>query len=760
MKVKIDIIIYIFCLGISSTFAQWELRYPPQPTVGINDIYFLNQSNGFAVNSSGSILKTVDGGNHWSIVKHLQRDNLTEIKFVDNQNGFILSPHSFIGDSKDFVFTTDGGNEWQTSYIGLSDALTFLPLSNSEIIKSGDQGTIAKLDNFYGLWSEKYRMSVFIDWDIYAPFGDIKQFEKLNSGRILALGSSWRAFQYNVISDSVAFLLFSDDDGSSWDTLWCDLPKILTTFSFANNKIGWIGGKGNEIYKTTDGGISWHLNYSELLDDQSTSISKISVLDSLKMLAVTTKGKIISTSNGGSSWELSSDAADAYYESFYNIYFVNDQKGFVFGPDLWTTTTGGSSWSKVDTSIKPTFSKIQFINTKLGFGIGGGQLYGGSSFYKTSNGGFNWERLYDGNPDGSFQGFFMSDSLKGWLTKYDSLLKTTDGGSHWSSVYVDTLLEFMRGVEFFNDQLGVLFEARQRFNDYTLNYLTTDGGNTWQKYQMSDQKFLTSFLKIKRTDPSHIWVVNQQGVWLSRDTVKTWENVNPDIWGWAAAFDFSDSLNGWVAHLDGQQNKIKFTSDGGITWHTIMKPYMVQSQDLVIDGRDYFGRLQVTVAGLYGSLFRFSEDTDYGYEQTSYTNNWFNSIAVYREGNFLHKWVAGTGGTVLYNRDYLTDVEEDKTVTLTDYHLAQNYPNPFNPSTTIKYSIPNTSTASVVAVKLIIYDLLGNEINTLVNEDQPTGSYEVEFDPLSENRQLTSGVYFYRLRAGKFTETKKMLFLK
>ncbi|PIS44080.1 MAG: hypothetical protein COT22_12455, partial [Ignavibacteria bacterium CG08_land_8_20_14_0_20_37_9] len=182
-----------------------------------------------------------------------------------------------------------------------------------------------------------------------------------------------------------------------------------------------------------------------------------------------------------------------------------------------------------------------------------------------------------------------------------------------------------------------------------------------------------------------------------------------------------------------------------------MKPYMVQSQDLVIDGRDYFGRLQVTVAGLYGSLFRFSEDTDYGYEQTSYTNNWFNSIAVYREGNFLHKWVAGTGGTVLYNRDYLTDVEEDKTVTLTDYHLAQNYPNPFNPSTTIKYSIPNTSTASVVAVKLIIYDLLGNEINTLVNEDQPTGSYEVEFDPLSESRQLTSGVYFYRLRAGKFT---------
>ena len=88
---------------------------------------------------------------------------------------------------------------------------------------------------------------------------------------------------------------------------------------------------------------------------------------------------------------------------------------------------------------------------------------------------------------------------------------------------------------------------------------------------------------------------------------------------------------------------------------------------------------------------------------------------------------------------------------ITEYTLNQNYPNPFNPSTTIKYEIPERS---FVTVK--IYDVLGNEINALVNEEKPAGEYEVEFD----GTNLPSGVYFYQLRAGSYLETKKMVLLK
>ncbi len=94
----------------------------------------------------------------------------------------------------------------------------------------------------------------------------------------------------------------------------------------------------------------------------------------------------------------------------------------------------------------------------------------------------------------------------------------------------------------------------------------------------------------------------------------------------------------------------------------------------------------------------------------------------------------------------------------TEFSLSQNYPNPFNPSTTIKYSIPVVEMlrATTPHVVLKIYDILGREVTTLVNEKQKAGNYEVEFDA----SKLTSGIYFYRLHTTGFNESRKMLLLK
>jgi hypothetical protein len=89
------------------------------------------------------------------------------------------------------------------------------------------------------------------------------------------------------------------------------------------------------------------------------------------------------------------------------------------------------------------------------------------------------------------------------------------------------------------------------------------------------------------------------------------------------------------------------------------------------------------------------------------------------------------------------------------FSLEQNYPNPFNPSTTIKYVIPEKSFVSIK-----VFDMSGNEVVILVNEAKPSGSYEVEFNASSAAGGLTSGIYFYQLRAGQFLETKKMILLK
>jgi hypothetical protein len=100
----------------------------------------------------------------------------------------------------------------------------------------------------------------------------------------------------------------------------------------------------------------------------------------------------------------------------------------------------------------------------------------------------------------------------------------------------------------------------------------------------------------------------------------------------------------------------------------------------------------------------------------------------------------------------ITSVEEERFDEIpTDFTLSQNYPNPFNPSTKIMYSVPQSSN---VIIK--VFDILGNEIETLINEEKPLGTYELTWTAST----LPSGVYFYRLIAGDFTSTKKMLLLK
>ncbi len=105
-------------------------------------------------------------------------------------------------------------------------------------------------------------------------------------------------------------------------------------------------------------------------------------------------------------------------------------------------------------------------------------------------------------------------------------------------------------------------------------------------------------------------------------------------------------------------------------------------------------------------------------------------------------------GTV---HDYATTVTLRANPMVTEFRLDQNFPNPFNPSTVISYQLPASS-----EVSLVVYDMLGREVQTLVNTRQAAGSYQVQFNAAS----LTSGVYFYRLQAGSFLETKKMLLVK
>ena len=103
-----------------------------------------------------------------------------------------------------------------------------------------------------------------------------------------------------------------------------------------------------------------------------------------------------------------------------------------------------------------------------------------------------------------------------------------------------------------------------------------------------------------------------------------------------------------------------------------------------------------------------------------------------------------------FQQTTITDVEEEETIP-TVFKLEQNYPNPFNPSTKIKFAVPEKSN-----VLIKVYDILGSEVTTLVNEEMDAGWYENNFNAVG----LSSGVYLFRMEAGSYVSTKKMIYLR
>lgn len=176
---------------------------------------------------------------------------------------------------------------------------------------------------------------------------------------------------------------------------------------------------------------------------------------------------------------------------------------------------------------------------------------------------------------------------------------------------------------------------------------------------------------------------------------------------------------------------------------------------ILLNGNPPNMNVEVSASVADTSYIRTFTDLD-GYYVLNVTNKLWNYNIF--SGNLpqeyqLYSITAHPGQTNVNFNFTLTDVESQSSSIPEKYSLSQNYPNPFNPTTTIKYSIPNDG-----FVSLKIYNVLGSEVATLVNEEQSAGNYNVEFR--MQNLELSSGTYFYRLQAGNFIQTKKMILLK
>ena len=390
-----------------------------------------------------------------------------------------------------------------------------------------------------------------------------------------------------------------------------------------------------------------------------------------------------------------------------NCVFTDNLNGWAAGDDgvIVHTSDGGSTFVIQNSTIPYYINDIFFLNNRLGWVVANEFLFSGTSILTTTNGGLVWtsELL----PDHSlfFRTIYFRDSLNGFMGGLNgAFYKTSDAGSNWLAANVDTS-EFsafpVNRITFSSAMKGF---ACGGYTDVAgVIWKTSDGGFNWSAGAYSPEPFYDLYAK---TIDEIISVGGdfEYGVQISKtfDAGNNWIYESLNMFGQAESIDFRTASEAWMPLGFAQSWAVSY--DSGNTWKSIP----------AFDG-----------AVIHSVDFADS----------------------------LHGLAVGNNGVILKYNALKVSAAENITNIPGKFSLSQNYPNPFNPNTIISYSLP-----AAQHTVLKVYSILGNEIATLVNEKQDAGNYNYQFSTV--NYQLPSGIYFYKMDTGDFSETKRMVLLK
>lgn len=365
-------------------------------------------------------------------------------------------------------------------------------------------------------------------------------------------------------------------------------------------------------------------------------------------------------------------------------------------------------------------------------------------------------------------------------TSDGKVYRSTDNGNSWKNII--SLSNSNNSIKIYS--LGVNGTNIFVGTDGGI-YLSNDNGESWRE-ALSINKTVYS-LAINGTN---IFAGTNQGLYLSTNNGISWKLVD-NILTNARIFTLGLNTTSMFAGVAGSSlstGGIYISTDNGSNWKSLL-PLNNSVSTIAVSGTNIFAGTDI------GSVY-LSTDNGINWSLANagvvYSSDWSVAISgnnifsatqfggVYVSGDFGNTWgmesdalifnsvtslaindqfvFVGTGSSGLWKRPIseilkkLTSVETENSFNIpSDYHFEQNYPNPFNPATTINYSVPKQSN-----VLIVIYDGLGRKVTTLVNEEKSAGNYKTEF----KANNLPSGIYFYRIHAGNFIQTKKMILLK
>lgn len=785
---------------VTSSTGIWTELNPGVPRVDYVGIDFINPDTGWACGGSGAIIKTINGGDDWTISETPVTNLLLKIH---SYNGQVVIATGYDGI---ILRSSDGGDTFEQVVSGVGNGMDLWGLEiindtlgwacglNQTLLKTTDAG---------------------LSWQVITP-GLNQHYWSLD----------FLNEQYGMIACGGGIVLRTTDGGDSWTQTQAGDTRALYTIDIIEDSVFRrvdslhiaVGGDTGKNCYSSNGGLTWTQNNNLIFSE----VNCIAFVDADTGYTIGELWGIKKTTNRGVSWFSEGNNICEWW-----IDLLPDGDGYSVGDALkiYKTESGYDNWVNLFFNIN--LADVYFTDELTGY-VAGGTWIGGP-VYKTTDGGLSWFGLPNFPLNlftSTLTSIIFTDSVTGFAGGAPfRIAKTTDAGDTWRRANMigvtDTLGQITK-IFFLNQTIGW---AVTSFRGTILK--TTDGGDNWLAQLITFGGY--GFTSINFVDSLYGWVSGGRA-FKTTDGGQTWiEQSNSTLWNSDDVY-FINQDSGWFAKYSSINNSLFSTTDGGISWIGIPQ---------VIGARKFYffpdpvhwltiGFSRYYITNDYGSNWlEFTEDVPTGfnsfsavtdklgyavgtvglilrYDDTTYVPVELISFEGFVEENqVVLKWktaselnnlgfvieksldrnlwrkigfVEGNGttteqhiykysdiklhsGTHYYRLkqmdfdgrfEYSTIIEIKINVPI-EYNLSQNYPNPFNSSTIINYKIPKEE-----YVTLVIYDLLGNKVSELVNEKQKAGRYEVIYSP----NKLSSGTYFYKISAGGFYEVRKFVLLK
>lgn len=578
--------IILFILIISNlAFAEdcsWKWVNPLPQGNNLNYVQFVNNDVCYSTGDNGTLLKSIDKGLSWNLIK-------TEMVSIDFSFFFDENKLLLI-DAKNGIAKYQDGNEVLYEKAMIIPKLEYSSFHFFDLNKgycySKTDSIMLKTTNCGDSWDtiyipskNKYRSNLFFFNDNNILFADKNTLLKTTDG-----GANWK-FKNTLPDTTIGLIHFLDEntgwisnlqgelfkttDGSeSWTEQFLNKNSFpLFYFKFFDENNGYVFGWDNYLYRTTDGGENWEMQtLKELMGGGQNSLS---ISDERVIIGVENDGVIKRTVSNGYSWD--SISTGTLYE-MSDVHFINDTTGWAISKNklILKTTDAGTTWvnQKYKNKARDYFIDIHFFNENTGI-LSDRAGY----FYKTTNAGAEWTQISEIS-DVSIHDIYFVNEQVGYVAYWSSSVneffvkKTTEGGNYWDhcKAFADTSID---KLHFLNENLGYTASKNGIF------IKTTDGGKNWTT------KIIDSTLKYNQVyfiDENTGWFVTNlyyhDSNWVRFDSIVVQKTTDGgESWvlqlyaeGTYTNMQFLNENYGWIITEQGYTFK---TTDGGNNWEKL-----------------------------------------------------------------------------------------------------------------------------------------------------------------------------------------------